>query len=309
MSTLRGLTIAILLVGVLAAGADAAPEGQVVWGIHVSIVPAWFDPAEMQGIVTSFLVMSALHDAMVKPLPGNLLAPGLAESWTVSKDGLVYDFVLRNGPRFHNGDRVTSEDVKFSFERYRGAASKTFKDRVAAVETPSPNRVRFRLKEPWPDFLTFYSGATGAGWIVPKAYVTKVGDDGFKKAPIGAGPYRFVSFNPGVEMVLEAMDQYWRRTPHVKRLVLRTIPDPATRFAALKRGEIDITYWMTATLGDELRKTPGLTLKASPANNTYWVTFMDQWDAKSQWHDRRVRLAANHAINRDAINQAETLGF
>ena len=309
MKTLRVLAIAVLLCVTLAPHAAAAPEGQVTWGIHVSIVPAWFDPAEMQGIVTSFLVMSALHDAMVKPLPGNLLAPGLAESWSISRDGLVYDFVLRNGTRFHNGERVTAEDVKFSFERYRGAGAKTFKDRVAAVETPSPTRVRFRLKEPWPDFLTFYSGATGAGWIVPKAYVLKVGDDGFKKAPIGAGPYRFVSFTPGVEMVLEAMDQYWRRTPHVKRLVLRTIPDPSTRFAALKRNEIDITYWMTASLGDELRKTPGLTLKASPANNTYWVTFVDQWDPKSPWHDRRIRQAANYAINREAINQAETLGF
>ena len=156
---------------------------------------------------------------------------------------------------------MTAEDVKFSFERYRGAASKTFKERVAAVETPDPTRVRFRLKEPWPDFLTFYSSATGAGWIVPKKYVEKVGDEGFKKLPIGAGPYRFVSFTPGVELVLEAVDQYWRKPPHVKRLVFRTIPDPSTRFAALKRGEIDISYWMTASLGEELRRTPGLTLK------------------------------------------------
>ena len=86
-------------------------------------------------------------------------------------DGLAYEFVLRNGVRFHNGDPVSAEDVKFSFERYRGAASKTFKERVAAVEIPGPTRVRFRLKEPWPDFLTFYSSATGAGWIVPKNYI------------------------------------------------------------------------------------------------------------------------------------------
>ena len=73
------------------------------------------------------------------------------------------------------------------------------------METPDPHRLAFRLKEPWPDFLTFYASATGAGWIVPKKYVEKVGDDGFKKAPIGAGPYKFVSFTPGVELV-------WRRS-------------------------------------------------------------------------------------------------
>ena len=83
--------------------------------------------------------------------------------------------------------------------------------------------MRFRLKEPWPDFMTFYgSPATGAGWVVPKKYVEKVGDEGFKKAPIGAGPYKLASINPGVEIVLEAHDRYWRKTPAVKRLVWRT---------------------------------------------------------------------------------------
>ncbi len=312
MKRLCGISAAVLVLMILTGGvtpAVAAPEGQVTWGIHISLAPTWFDPAETTGIVTPFMVMYALHDAMVKPLPGNPLAPSLAESWTVSPDGLAYEFLIRKDTRFHNGDPVTSEDVKFSFERYRGAANKAFKDRVAAVETPAPNRVRFRLKAPWPDFLTFYSSATGAGWIVPKKYVEKVGDEGFKKAPMGAGPYRFVSFTPGVELVLEAVDRYWRKTPQVKRLVFKTIPDPATRFAALKRGEVDITYWMTASLGEELRRTPGLTLKPSLANNSYWVYFVEQWDPKSVWHDRRVRLAANYAIDRQAINQAETLGF
>src|SRR5256886_1890477 len=312
MRRCRGISTAVFILMIPAAvavPAAAAPEGQMTWGIHVSLAPTWFDPAETTGIVTPFMLMYALHDAMVKPLPGNPLAPSLAESWTVSPDGLAYEFSLRKGTRFHNGEPVTGEDVKYSFERYRGAASKTFKERVAAIEIPGPGRVRIRLKEPWPDFLTFYSSATGAGWIVPKKYVEQVGDEGFKKHPIGAGPYRFVSFTPGVELVLEAVDQYWRRAPQVKRLVFKAIPDPSTRFAALKRGEIDISYWMTASLGEELQRTPGLTLKPAIANNSYWVYFVDQWDPKSPWHDRRVRLAANHAIDRQGINQAETLGF
>jgi peptide/nickel transport system substrate-binding protein len=290
------------------APAVAAPEGQVTWGIHISLAPTWFDPAETTGIVTPFMVLYALHDAMVKPMPGNPLAPSLAESWTVSPDGLTYEFVLRKGVKFHNGDPLTADDVKFSFDRYRGAAAKTFKERVAAVEIPDPSRVRFRLRQPWPDFLTFYSSATGAGWIVPRKYVEKVGDEGFKKHPIGAGPYRFVSYSPGVELVLEAADHYWRKSPSVKRLVFKTIPDPSTRLVALKRGEIDVTYWMTASLGEDLRRTPGLTLKPALANNTYWVYFVDQWDPKSPWHDRRLRLAVNYAIDRQAINLAETLG-
>jgi peptide/nickel transport system substrate-binding protein len=292
------------------AASAAGPEGQITWGVHISLAPTWFDPAETPGIITPFMILYALHDAMVKPMPGNPLAPSLAESWAASPDGLAYELVLRKGVTFHNGDPVTAEDVKFSFERYRGAAAATLKRRVTAVEILGPNRVRFRLKEPWPDFMTFYgSPATGAGWVVPKKYVEKVGDDGFKKAPVGAGPYRFVSFTPGVELVLEAYEHYWRKTPNIKRLVFKVIPDEATRLAALKRNEVDVVYSIRGALAEELQRTPGLALKPTIIPAPFWLVFVDQWNPRSPWHDRRVRLAVNHAIDRNAINQAETLGF
>ncbi len=307
-------SVALLLVLALTSSAPtpaiaAGPEGQVTWGVHITLAPTWFDPAEAPGIITPYMVYYALHDAMVKAMPGQPAAPGLAESWSVSKDGLTHEFALRKGVRFHNGDLVTAEDVKFSFDRYRGAANKTLKERVVAVETPDPGRVRFRLKQPWPDFVTFYTGATGAGWIVPKKYVEKVGDEGFKKAPVGAGPYKFVSFTPGVELVMEAFDQYWRKTPNVKRLVFRVIPDESTRLAALKRGEIDVVYSIRGALAQELTRTPGLTLKPAVIQGTQWLYFADQWDPKSPTHDRRVRQAIDLAIDRKAINEAETLGF
>jgi peptide/nickel transport system substrate-binding protein len=255
------------------------------------------------------MIYYALHDALVKPMPGQPNAPSLAESWSVSKDGLVYEFVLRKGVKFHDGEPLTAEDVKFSFERYRGSAYKTLKNRVASIETPDAGHVRFRLKQPWPDFLTFYTGASGAGWIVPKKYVEKVGDEGFKKAPVGAGPYKFVSFTPGVELVMEAYDQYWRKTPSVKRLVFRVIPDESTRLAALKRGEVDIVYSVRGELAEELQRTPGLALKPAVIQAPFWLYFPDQWNAKSPWHDQRVRLAASLAVDRPTINQALTLGF
>jgi peptide/nickel transport system substrate-binding protein len=287
----------------------AGPQGQLTWGVHTSLAPTWFDPAETPGIITPFMVLYALHDALVKPMPGQPLAPSLAESWSASEDGLSYEFVLRRGVKFHNGDPVTAEDVKFSFERYRGNSQEMMKSRVAEVETPDLQHVRFKLKEPWSDFLVFYASASGAGWIVPKNYVEKVGEDGFKKAPIGAGPYKFVSFNPGVELVVEAFDSYWRKTPNVKRLVFKVIPDETTRLAALKRGEVDIVYSIRGELAEELQRTPGLSLKPAVIQGPFWLYFPDQWDPKSPWHDERVRLAASLAMDRKTINDALTLGY
>jgi peptide/nickel transport system substrate-binding protein len=144
---------------------------------------------------------------------------------------------------------------------------------------------------------------------VPKKYVEKLGVDGFKKAPVGAGPYKFVSFNPGVELILEAFDQYWRKPPSVKRLVFRSIPEETTRLAALQRGEVDIVYSIRGELAEELRRTPGLTLKPVLPPAPFWVYFADQWDAKSPWHDEQVRRAASLALDRKTMNDAITLGY
>jgi peptide/nickel transport system substrate-binding protein len=308
----RLLVIAAMLFTLLVSSpVGAAPEGQLTWAFHVSLAPAWFDPAETTGIITPFKFLYAMHDALVKSMPGNPLAPSLAESWTVSADSLVFEFVLRRGVKFHNGDPVTAEDVKFSMERYRGAGSGPFKARIASIDVVDPHRVRFHFKQPWPDFMTFYgTPATAAGWIVPKKYVERVGDDGYKRAPVGAGPYKFVSFTPGVELVLEAFDQYWRKTPNVKRLVFKAVPEEVTRLAMLKRGEVDIAYSIRGPLAEELRRTPGLTLAPNYPPGTFWLVFPEQWTVpRSPWADQRVRLAVNHAIDRQAINQAETLGF
>ena len=287
----------------------AKPQGQLTWGVHVSLAPVWLDPADTEGIITPYMVMYAMHDAMVKPMPGNPHALSLAESFIAAEDGRSYEFVLRQGTQFHNGDPVTAEDVKFSFERYRGTQAHLIHDRVEAVEAPDPRRVIFKLKAPWPDFLTFYSSATGAGWVVPKKYVEKVGDDGFKKAPIGAGPYKFVSFKSGLELTLQANEQYWRKTPSVARLVFRSIPDQATRLAALKTGEIDILYWVSGELAEDLRRSPGLTLKPAVVQTTFWLYFPQQFDPQSPWHDLRMRRAASLAIDRKTMNEALTLGF
>src|SRR6058998_3041754 len=123
----------------------AAPEGQITWGVHISLAPTWFDPAETPGIITPFMFMYAMHDALIKPMPDNPMAPSLATAWQESPDGLTYDFELRQGVKFHNGDAFTAEDVKFSFERYKGVSAKILHERVKAVDVVDPLRVRFVL--------------------------------------------------------------------------------------------------------------------------------------------------------------------
>src|SRR5438132_12965706 len=109
---------------------QSKPEGEMRWALYVTLSPVWFDPGEFQGL-TAFWVLYAIHDALVKPMPGNLMTPSLAESWTVSADQKVYEFKLREGLKFHNGDPFTAEDVKFSFHRAKG--SKILNDKVRAV--------------------------------------------------------------------------------------------------------------------------------------------------------------------------------
>ena len=132
---LLGVAVGGMIAGMPPLARAAAPHGQLTWAVHISLAPTWLDPAETSGIITPYMVLYALHDAMAKPMPGTLLAPSLAASWQAPEDALSYEFMLRSGLTFHNGEAVTAEDVKFSFERYRGASHDLIKDRVAAVET------------------------------------------------------------------------------------------------------------------------------------------------------------------------------
>ncbi len=227
-------------------------------------------------------------------------------SWTVSEDQRVYEFTLRSGLKFHNDDPFTAEDVKFSFLRSKGSL---IHQKVKEVVVVDPTHVRFVLHEPWPDFMTFYGTfASGAGWVVPKAYTEKVGNDGFKKRPVGLGPYKFVSSQPGIELVMEAFEGYWRKVPSVKRLVFKSVPESTTRLAMLMRDEVDVAYLLDGSLAESVKSNPKLKLAFSGGIGTTYLDFLDMWDPKSPWADQRVRLAASLAIDRKAISQAETLG-
>src|SRR5512144_3159932 len=136
-----GAILTLVLVTLLGAVPAVAvpPDGTMAIGVHVTLVSRWLDPGETEALITPFMVLYALHDALVKPMPGGIMTPSLAESWTASKDGLSYEFVIRKNARFHNGDPVTAEDVKFTFERYKGSAAKLLKEKVREIQILAPN--------------------------------------------------------------------------------------------------------------------------------------------------------------------------
>src|SRR5205823_13779763 len=133
------------------------------------------------------------------------------------------------------------------------------------------------LNNPWPDFLVFYATpATGAAWVVPKKYIEKVGEDGFARHPIGLGPFRFLRMSPGTELVLEANEQYWRKKPSIKRVVIKGVPDRTTRLAMLKTGEADIGYQMVGVEAATVKADPRLRLAKVISSATWWVEFLEQ---------------------------------
>jgi peptide/nickel transport system substrate-binding protein len=276
---------------------------------NTSLSNAWTDPQENPPQVTPYNFQYAIHDALVRHMPGKQFAPSLAESYDIAKDFKSATFKLRQGIKFHDGSPVTPEDVKFTYENYKGASASALKAKTEKIDLPDDRTVKFTFKAPFVDFLTLYgSPASGAGWIVPKAYYQKVGPNGFKQNPIGAGPYRFVKMSAGQELEVEAVPDDWRKTPSIKTIIFKGVPEVATRLALLKTGEADCAQGIQGELLDTLRKDPVLRITAVRSAATWLeLTSLDSPDHPMK--DVRVRQAISLAIDRQAINDAELGGM
>lgn len=177
--------LALMIGGMLIAGCPpaqaAAPAGTLKMAIHWGLSADWLDPSSNSALIPSQITLYLFHDALFKPMPDGTYSPCLAESWTVSPDAKTYEFKLRQGVKFHNGDTMTAEDVIFTFWRYKANQAKIIHDKTEKVEAVNPYLVRFKFKESFPDFLeAMLPGSTTIGWIVPKKYVEKVGEAGYK---------------------------------------------------------------------------------------------------------------------------------
>jgi peptide/nickel transport system substrate-binding protein len=294
----------VMVTFIFAGRAQAAPAqkpaGTLTWAVHFASAGDIVDPSEFEGKSTAVVYQYAIHDALFRDLPEGTRTPSLATSWSVSPDGKTYEFKIRQGVKFQNGDPLTAEDVRFTFGRYKGYGAKELKEKVKQVEVADPYTVRFILAAPWPDFMEKYTSVilTGVSWILPKNYIEKVGDAGFAKNPIGAGPYKVVNWRPGVELVAEAWEGYWRKVPNVKTIVIKEVPDAATRFAMLKTGQADFALAMTGPVRDAILADPKLSLVGGPAPGVASLIFSEQFNPKSPWSNLNVRQAANLAIDR-----------
>ncbi|HXH14351.1 MAG TPA: ABC transporter substrate-binding protein [Alphaproteobacteria bacterium] len=289
--------------------ARGTPKGRLSIGQHYALDPGWLDPLEHITSLTQQHYDYLVHDALIKPMPQGLHTYSLAEHAEMTADFTKAAFRLRPGLKFHDGQPLTTADVKWTYEHYRGSNFKVFQDKLDRIEVVDDRTIIFHFKEPFVDFLDLYNGGnTGIGWIVPQHYYTQVGRDGFKARPVGAGPYKFVSQEAGVQMVFEAWEGYWRRTPATKTIVVKGIRDPASRLAGLLTGELDLAYGMTGKLLSRVINEPTLRWDRN-FTAPWWLMFPGYNEPDSPFHDKRVRQAVSLALNRQFLARQETQGI
>jgi peptide/nickel transport system substrate-binding protein len=292
------------------AAGGVTPKGHMVLAWHTNIAPRWYDPLQHDGSATPDNFLMVCQDALIKNYKKQTYDHlSLADRFEFAEDARSATFRLRENIKFHDGSPVTPDDVKWSYEKYHGAWAQVLHDETDKIKIVDKRTVKFEFKKPFLDFprLMGTSNVCGAGWVVPGNYYEKVGKDGFAAKPIGAGPYKMVSQEPGTKLVFEAFEGYYAPV-HVKQLTIVSVPDPATRMAMLEREEADITYGLPGELVARIKANPKLML-APVVSGNFWLEFPGFQDPKNPFHDKRVREAVSLAVDREAINNAECAGL
>ena len=285
---------------------EAAGEMSLAW--HAGLSSSWLDPQDNPAMATPYNFAYALHDAVVKIMPQNLNTPSLAESWEWADDFTSITFKMRPGTSFHNGDAVTTEDVKFTFENYSGAQADILHGVYSGIDLVDPTTIRFNFSEPFLDFLLLYGTfSSGAGFVVPSAYYQEVGNEGFIQNPVGAGPYMLLEEIPGDSLRFEAFENY-HRPVHVKDFTMRSVQEATTRLALLEAGDVDIMYNVAGELIPRVESNEDLVLVPTNTTAVFWLEFPHMHNADNPFNDVRVREAVGLALDRQAISDAETSG-
>lgn len=261
-----------------------------------------FDPAIPPSRDTE-TVLRNIFDALVGHTPDGKVVPLLATAWR--KVGpATYDFTLRTGVKFHNGDPLTADDVAYTFQRIltpgaiagRSSPRKDLLGPIARVQKLDDAHVRFVYSAAFPEPLLLQ--ALVHFQIVPQKYLGQVGDAAFAAKPVGSGAFRYARGTVDSQIVLERSDTYWAGPAKLRQVIFRMMPEPSTRVGALIAGEVQIIQEVPPDLVDRLKASPGVQVKTVTGTRSYQIELNNK---QAPFDDPRVRQALNFAINWDPV--------
>jgi len=267
--------------------------------------PRGLDPHVVTSL-NDFRVLESLCEGLVRFADGSLeIEPALARSWSVSDDGLVYRFALRRGVRFHDGTPFDAEAVRFNLERMLREDHPHhdtgpfplafFFESIAEIRTPEPHTVELHLSEPFAPLLANLAYPTG--FLVSPAAVRAQGRD-FRRAPVCTGPFRFVTWEGRRRIVVERNDDYWDGPPRLRRVIFRPLTDPQARVTELVAGGVDLLVEVSPDAVAPLEASERFRIHRTQGPHLWFLILNNR---HGPFSDRRLRLAANLAIDRRAL--------
>ena len=272
--------------------------GTVIMGIKNPIET--LDPANHRDRVTESVIRN-IFDGLVRRDENGDVQPLIAESWE-NPTPTEWVFKIREGVKFHDGSDLTADDVVFTFNRIitEGAMNGESSPRqgllgtLEAIDKEDDFTVKFTFESPWPIFLKMLPHQQ----IIPQKYVEEVGEEEFRKTPIGAGPFKFVEAKFDERIVLERFDDYYGDVAKIQNLVFDVIPETSSRVAALQAGEVQRIHALTPSLADELENSSDIEVKS--VNGTR-VAMIEMNTQSEPFNNVNVRKAMNHAVDMDKI--------
>jgi len=300
-----GIALAIVLALALIVPASAAPPRDTMV-IGLVAEPVTMDPPQITDLNSSRVAKRIFEGLVAQEVGSYKLVPGLARSWDISKDGLTYTFHLRPDVKFHDGTPLSADAVRFVFERQmneQGPYYKTgtypyvkgFLGNVASLESLDPRTVQIRLKSPLTPFIQYL--AHHSLYVYSPESVKKWGAD-VVKHPVGTGPFKLETWEPGVKVVLSRNDQYWGGAAKIRQVIYVPIPEAQARLTAIMTGEIDLTLDVPPDALEGLRRDRSMVVAEADSSAVWYVVLNTRHPALK---DRRVRQALNFAVNKDAI--------
>lgn len=296
-----GLLLIMGIGGVLSESQPASVSRLIV---AVPAEPPQLDPTTNAAAAIDQIVNHNIYEGLVMFDSKGNIVPGLAESWEISDDGLVYTFHLHHGVKFHDGHELTAADVVYTFERDRnpktGVPHPEYYSTIESIEALDNYTVQFTLSKVTAPFLSTLG--LGDSIILPNG-----GSEELKNHPDGTGPFKFVEWVPGDHITLQKFEDYWQEgVPYLDEVVFKFIPNPSTALAALKAGNVDVVVRMEISSALSLKDTPGFKIVSGPQN---LVQIMAINNSRKPFDDIRVRHAIAYAINKKEVIQGSMFGY